>query len=299
MAISERQLEAWANQGGTTAAQATHERIRRALETHKHLIRRGDWEIYLQGSYRNATNIRGDSDVDIVVQLNSAFYSNKLSLPTDQYLAFEAAYPGDAGYCWADFRGDVLSALRAEFRSPAIIEGNNSLVVRHGTDLQADVVPALLYRNYKAFWTIDNAPHDEGMTFWRRDDNQQVINYPKLHFANGVTKNDPNNTNGWFKPTVRLFKNARNAAIDAKIIQPNLAPSYFVECMLCNVPKNYFGGSYGEEFVGIINWLRSANTGSFMSQNGVIPLFGATRQQWSVDSMYLLLSGLIHLWNSR
>ena len=28
---------------------------------------------YLQGSYRNDTNIRGDSDVDLVLELNSVF----------------------------------------------------------------------------------------------------------------------------------------------------------------------------------------------------------------------------------
>jgi tRNA nucleotidyltransferase (CCA-adding enzyme) len=72
MTISESQLETWARQGAVTTASNTHQSIRRALDAY-------DWpngvrfESYLQGSYRNTTNIRGDSDVDLVVQLNSTF----------------------------------------------------------------------------------------------------------------------------------------------------------------------------------------------------------------------------------
>ncbi len=75
MAIPEEQLEVWSHQGAITTARQTHESIRTALSSH------GwpdgvDFEVYLQGSYKNATNVRGDSDVDVVVQLKSTFYHN-------------------------------------------------------------------------------------------------------------------------------------------------------------------------------------------------------------------------------
>lgn len=73
MTISEAQLEVWANQGAVVLSKQTHESIRLALAADSSLIKGKDYEIYLQGSYRNTTNIRGDSDVDIVVELKSTF----------------------------------------------------------------------------------------------------------------------------------------------------------------------------------------------------------------------------------
>src|SRR5437870_11381300 len=80
MPIPESQLETWTHQGATTTAKSTHETIRRALAADSSPIKDKDFEIYLQGSYKNDTNIRGDSDVDVVVQLNSTFDPSLSSL---------------------------------------------------------------------------------------------------------------------------------------------------------------------------------------------------------------------------
>ena len=86
--IPESQLEIWAKQGATVTAKATHESIRNALESNdspiKDRIKSGGVEIYLQGSYKNDTNIRGDSDVDLVVELNTTFGHNAHELPPEQ-----------------------------------------------------------------------------------------------------------------------------------------------------------------------------------------------------------------------
>src|SRR6266566_4716777 len=75
MAISGTQLSTWSNQGATTSSQATYTSIKAAIDQHK-------WPdgmkyvVYLQGSYPNFTNIRGNSDVDIVVEMTSMFFSD-------------------------------------------------------------------------------------------------------------------------------------------------------------------------------------------------------------------------------
>jgi hypothetical protein len=51
----------WTAAGSNTAAQNTYASIRQAL---KELASRRSLDIFLQGSYANATNIRADSDVD-------------------------------------------------------------------------------------------------------------------------------------------------------------------------------------------------------------------------------------------
>jgi len=71
MPIPESQLVTWSRQGAITTSKQTHESIRSALAAFK-------WpggvkyEVYLQGSYKNATNIFAESDVDLLVELTSA-----------------------------------------------------------------------------------------------------------------------------------------------------------------------------------------------------------------------------------
>jgi tRNA nucleotidyltransferase (CCA-adding enzyme) len=73
------------HQGATKTAQATHESIRSALTTASgSLVKDKDITMYLQGSYKNSTNIRGDSDVDLVVLLNSTFLYDTSGLTADE-----------------------------------------------------------------------------------------------------------------------------------------------------------------------------------------------------------------------
>jgi len=71
MAIPESQLERWANQGAVATAKLTADSIKRALNSFSGWPNGIKFEVYLQGSYKNNTNIRGDSDVDVVAQLNA------------------------------------------------------------------------------------------------------------------------------------------------------------------------------------------------------------------------------------
>lgn len=72
MGIPEGQLQTWSNQGATASSSAIYERIRIALQNDASLRGR-NFEVFLQGSYRNSTNIRGDSDVDVVVKLTDTY----------------------------------------------------------------------------------------------------------------------------------------------------------------------------------------------------------------------------------
>jgi hypothetical protein len=72
----------------------------------------------------------------------------------------------------------------------------------------------------------------EGMRFWSRNDHGKIVNYPKLHHEDGVRKNSPERTNGWYKPRARIFKNARTYLVDQGTVSDDLAPSYFLECPL-------------------------------------------------------------------
>src|SRR5690606_24503050 len=64
------------------------------------------FDVYLQGSFKNDTNVRGESDVDVVVELTSVFYNN-LNQNQKNYLGFTAS-----GYNLNLFRQQVENCLR-------------------------------------------------------------------------------------------------------------------------------------------------------------------------------------------
>lgn len=235
MSIPESQLETWSHQGAVTTSSATYRSIQTALKADTSPIKDKVHEIYLQGSYKNDTNIRGDSDVDVIVQLNSTFGYDLSGLPEEQKRQFHASYPTNAIYLWGHFRADVLQALRTYYGLRAITEGNKSLKLAAAPGrLSADIVVAVHFRTYLHFYGMKYQQYVDGIRFYSRNDQREIINFPKPHYANGVNKNSEAQTDGWYKPTVRVFKNARTYLVDRGVISETVAPSYFLECLIYN-----------------------------------------------------------------
>ena len=70
MGIPEAQLKTWSHQGPITQSSTTYNGIKRVLESTAVPYSNKNYEVFLQGSYQNATNIYAESDVDIVIRLN-------------------------------------------------------------------------------------------------------------------------------------------------------------------------------------------------------------------------------------
>lgn len=298
MAIPERQLETWSHQGAVATASATNSAVHNALHAQNSPIKDKEFDVYLQGSYKNDTNIRGDSDVDVVVQLNSTFERDLSGLSQAERLLYEQNH-SSASYLWRNFRDDVLKALVAYFRAENISEGNKSIKVSGGSGrLPADVIPCLQYRKYLRFRSLQDQTYIEGIVFYTLREGRQIINYPKPHYNNGVRKNSERCTNGWYKPTVRILKNARTYLIDHNLLSEEVAPSYFLECLIYNVPDNQFGVSYGDTFCKVVNWLRKTDLSAFICSNGQIQLFGSSPEQWSTEKATQFLNAMADLWNN-
>src|SRR5208283_4293518 len=88
MAIPESQLETWSHQGSVTQSADTYATIKRALESASAKYCDRKFEFFLQGSYGNDSNIFAESDVDVVIRYDGAFYHDLSSLPPDQHSAF-------------------------------------------------------------------------------------------------------------------------------------------------------------------------------------------------------------------
>lgn len=76
MPISESQLETWAKQGPTSQFTSTYDTLKGALNDTNSPYYLKSFGIFLQGSYKNDTNVYGDSDVDVVIRLDSIFYTD-------------------------------------------------------------------------------------------------------------------------------------------------------------------------------------------------------------------------------
>jgi len=296
MPIPEQQLDFWSNQGAIVSAQATHTSVRAALAAYTSPIREMNYEVYLQGSYRNDTNVRADSDVDIVAQYNSIFGHNVSTLPVDQSQLFNTQH-SNAIYRWEHFRTQVLVALRAYYGPGSVQETDRCLKVAATPGrVPGDVVPAIPFRNYNYFYGSNGQSYVEGIQF--EDQNGRVIvNYPRQHYDNGVAKNSPGRTGGRFKRTVRMFKNARTRAIERGFLADGIASSYFVDCLIWNASDNLFSENLQNTYCDIVNCLHRAVLTGFFCRNGFIPLFGVSPEQWTELKARRLIAALARLWN--
>lgn len=293
MAIPENQLETWSHQGATASATALYERIRTALKNDNALQGR-NFDVFLQGSYRNSTNIYGDSDVDVVAMLKETFKPDYDYLDESSKALVKLGHV-DATYTLTDFRRDVSSAIRRAFPIHAITEGGKSIKIpRTSNNIPADVVPCLEYRLYLPPKTLlADAPHVDGIWLWDVQRHHAVTSFPKYSYDNGVAKHG--RTNQWYKPTVRIFKNARGWMEDNGLIQSGTASSHAIECLLYNVPDNLFGASYATTVFNILKWLNDADLTDFVCQNGIQRLFDSGR--WTQQNARAYIGALIQMWN--
>lgn len=284
MPIPETQLQSWSGVGAQTGSANTYNSIQTALQAHT-------WpgtmnqNSYLQGSYPNHTNIRGDSDVDVVVESTMVFYDDA----RPEFRA-QLGLTGGGSYNWRQFRAQVKAALEDHYGAGVVSESTSGKCLKvagHGNRLDADVVPCVTIKHY------DGLTHAaSGITLWTNA-GIQIVNYPKLHLQNGAAKNTACSQH--YKPTVRIFKNARNRA-------GSNFPSYFLECMLYNVPSVYFSGNRTDTFRDALVFLgNSMNDGTlqtFNCQNGQQLMFGNQRHQIGIASAHVLINQLVNLWDN-
>ena len=128
MAITEAQLVTWSHQGAVTQSKETYGTVRRALESDRVRYTSREFNIFLQGSYGNDTNVYTESDVDVVIRLDATFHYGLDDLNSAEKAAFHSAHPGSATYTHALFKAHVIAALEAAFPR-AVTPGNKSIKI--------------------------------------------------------------------------------------------------------------------------------------------------------------------------
>ena len=183
---------------------------------------------------------------------------------------------------WKSFRDHALRAMRARFGNAAE-SGRESVKVPKGEiPADADLVVTVRYK--------------EGIAFYLPDEGRWVVSFPQQHHDQGQKKEE--DTGGRFKRTIRMFKSARNWLVEKKVLTKDDAPSYYIECLLYNVPVDLFLPKLAPRYEAIVDWLRTADIQGFKCQNGRVDLFGSGKEQWSVKKARAFVRERHELWEA-
>ena len=296
MVIPESQLETWSHQGSITQSSATYNTIKNVLEASTVPYADKNYSVFLQGSYGNDTNIYAESDVDVVIKLNDCFQSDLSKLTQEEKDKYKDTFPA-ASYTHADFKKDVLKVLVAQYDSDVRPGDKAIAIAASGNRRKTDVIVAIQFRRYYKFNSIYDQSYDEGICFFNAA-GTQVANYPKQHSANLTRKHQ--DSSQWLKPMVRILKNLREKLVVDGVIKNGIAPSYFLEGLLYNVPHDKFTTSYQTCFVNAMNWIqKDADKNKFVCANGqYYLLFDNTHTSWPKANCEAFLNAAIKLWNN-
>ena len=116
MTIPLSQLETWSAQGSITQSKNTYASIKAALEDTNAPYTSRNFKVFLQGSYGNDTNIYAESDVDVVIRYDGAFFHDIKTRPLDEQTAFNLAFPNSGTYGYNDFKEHVTNALKKNWK---------------------------------------------------------------------------------------------------------------------------------------------------------------------------------------
>jgi hypothetical protein len=184
--------------------------------------------VFAHGSYKNNTNVRKDSDVDVAVLCTDSFFYDLPDAAVAQTFGISPA-----SYDYSQFKTDVGQALVSHFGRPAVTRGNKAFDVRETTyHVEADVAPFFEHRRYSS-----NGTSLRGVEL-KPDRGGRVINWPDQHYANGVSKNKATGTR--YKSIVRVLKALSNELTERGDRAGNV-PGFLIECLVWNVPNQNFG----------------------------------------------------------
>jgi hypothetical protein len=293
MAIPEIDLSVMANIGAQVTSKETYATVRLTLNHEGAGYADKQYQVFLQGSYGNDTNIVKESDVDVVIRLDSIFTYDIDNLPANQQANFRSKHPA-ATYTHAHFREHVLEVLTDRFGDD-VVPGLKAVQIKpRNNRRKTDVLVATQHRKY--IWYVSGDERQVTGISFHKSDGTRVVNYPTQHRDNLIAKNQA--TNEWFKHVIRIFKNARQKLIEHGSLGTGVAPSYYIEGLLYNVPNDKFGMSYVQSVVNAINWLNDADHSKFVCANEQYALFGDNADvTWSTPDCDTYLNGLVELWN--
>ncbi len=259
--------------------------------------------VYATGSYRNNTNIRLGSDVDVALVLKELLFYRLPAGRRPEEFGLGSSPP----YRLDDFRQDVAKALSMKFGGD-VKPGNKAFrIAGNSNRLPADATPFLLHRAYSGQRNADGSwNYVEGVETRPVDrPDRRVINWHQEHYDNGVSKNDA--TNRRYKRVARILKRLRDdmsksGAAEARAAAAPMA-SFLLECLAFNAADSCFnsqGGTYHDDVRAVIVSMRDATkadgTAAVLQEVSKRKLLFGTEQAWTrAQAHEFLLQASTHI----
>ena len=206
--------------------------IRKALKASEALSDM-DITVFGQGSYRNKTNVRQNSDVDICVRLNSTFFPK---YPDGKSHADFGNIDGTVTF--ADYRNLVQEALEDYLGEDSVTRGDKAFTIHENTyRIDADAVATFEHRRYVL--------NDDGSFYYlsgigfETDAGKRILNWPEQHYQSGLEKHEA--TGRRYRKMIRILKRLRDRMQDENIDAASNIASCLIESMVWNVPDEGFG----------------------------------------------------------
>jgi hypothetical protein len=287
----EETFSSWAKGPGTTEqakCENAETAIRKALAAHDELSEM-DISVFPQGSYRNRTNVKEDSDVDICVRLNSTFFPDYPSGKTGEDFGNK-----DGSIKFGDYKNLIQSALTDYFGAGTVTRGNKAFDVHANTyRVDADVVATFEHRRYTGRLNPDGS-HDylSGIGFMT-DAGKKILNWPEQAYQNGIEKRE--NTGHRYKKVIRILKRLRNVMQEEKVGGAKDVASCLIESLVWNVPNEDFGrDTYAADVRNVLahlfNEMRKDETCSEWGEVSELKYLFRASQPWTREQAHGFVS---------
>lgn len=188
---------------------------------------------FAQGSYRNHTNVRQDSDVDVCV-----LHSNVIFCDLPEGVTLQQVGLCPTNYKFEEYKNEVGRALVNKFGHNSISRGNKAFNIHENTyRVDADAAPCFEYRLYY----FDNwgcLRCHEGTALVANDTGCLALNFPQQQYTNGIMKNEI--TGKRFKKSVRIIKKLSHEMEENGYTSAKNMSSFLIESLVWNSNNEWF-----------------------------------------------------------
>lgn len=190
-------------------------------------------DIFGKGSYKNNTNVRLNSDMDICVVYTPTF---QFDIPQGDTPEEHNITPKYDPYTFSIFKTELTDLMKEKFGKDNVSTKNKCIHISENTyHSEIDVVPSWYFRDYK--YKYVPLQYTKGIVLWS-ENSEMVINYPIQHYQNGDEKNEQ--TKRRYKRLVRIIKNIKIEMQESGYYDnPNIT-SFLIESLVHNMPNSDF-----------------------------------------------------------
>lgn len=272
--------------------------IEKALDEIKkefNFFNKNDVKIYVQGSYQNGTMVDEFAKLEIVVEFGLNSFGEIIKKPQLKLKTFwlhnslikKRVVAFRPNIHILAIKKRIFESLIESTGNEGIYNNSKSIYIPATKQLpiQCEILPC---------YTLSDEKGCESVIIFDTIIDRNVAAFPKLHCDNLAKKNEE--TDGKFIKMVRVFRNIRDILIANSVIDDKFAPSYFLECLLYNIPNKIYEGKMSNTMLKILNYLINCNLNKFVCAHEQFKMFGNNSDAWTIYKARSFINLMTQIW---